>query len=55
MLSAMILGTQCGFAAPADQKPGVKILATGGTIAGSAASKTATSGYKAGSLGIDAY
>lgn len=53
MLSAMILGTQCGFAAPANQKPGVKILATGGTIAGSAASKTATSGYKAGSLGID--
>ena len=34
-------------------KPKVTILATGGTIAGSAASNTATTGYTAGSLGID--
>ncbi|WP_134702662.1 type II asparaginase [Ammoniphilus sp. YIM 78166] len=33
--------------------PNVKILATGGTIAGSAASNTATTGYTAGALGID--
>ena len=32
----------------------VKILATGGTIAGVANSETATTGYKAGALGIDA-
>ncbi len=32
--------------------PNVKILATGGTIAGSAASKTQMSGYKAGDIGI---
>ncbi|MEN6414055.1 MAG: type II asparaginase [Veillonellales bacterium] len=33
--------------------PNVKILATGGTIAGSAASNTQMTGYKAGALGID--
>lgn len=33
-------------------KPQVTILATGGTIAGSSASKTDTTGYKAGSVGI---
>ncbi|EAW08432.1 asparaginase ahrA [Aspergillus clavatus NRRL 1] len=32
--------------------PNVTILATGGTIAGSSADKTATTGYKAGSIGI---
>ena len=32
--------------------PSVKILATGGTIAGTAASSTQTTGYKAGDLGI---
>ncbi len=37
-----------------DAKPQIKILATGGTIAGSAASETATTGYRAGALGIDA-
>ena len=31
----------------------IKILATGGTIAGSAADSSATTGYKAGALGID--
>jgi len=35
-------------------KPRVAILATGGTIAGSAASDTATTGYKAGALGVEA-
>ena len=33
--------------------PNVKILATGGTIAGSAESSTQTTGYQAGALGID--
>lgn len=50
-MAMMVLGIQCAFAASA--KPNVKILATGGTIAGSAASATATTGYKAGALGID--
>ncbi len=35
-------------------KPLVVILATGGTIAGSAASRTDTTGYRAGAVGIDA-
>ncbi|AWB43378.1 L-asparaginase [Paenibacillus sp. CAA11] len=35
------------------QLPKIKILATGGTIAGSADSNTAVTGYKAGALGID--
>lgn len=34
-------------------KPNIVILATGGTIAGSAASNTATTGYHAGDLGVD--
>lgn len=33
--------------------PNIKILATGGTIAGSAASNTAVTGYTAGALGVD--
>ena len=37
----------------AQSKPNVVILATGGTIAGSADSSSATTGYKAGALGID--
>lgn len=36
-----------------DLKPKVAILATGGTIAGSAESNTATAGYTAGALGVD--
>lgn len=36
----------------ADAKPGVTIYATGGTIAGKAASNTATTGYQAGAIGI---
>ena len=38
----------------AQSKPNIVILATGGTIAGSADSASATTGYKAGALGIDA-
>lgn len=34
-------------------KPNIVVLATGGTIAGTASSATQTSGYKAGALGID--
>ena len=34
------------------EKPNVYILATGGTIAGSAASNTQMTGYKAGALGV---
>ncbi|TCS76703.1 type II asparaginase [Pectinatus cerevisiiphilus] len=37
----------------ASSKPNIVILATGGTIAGSASSDTATTGYKAGAIGID--
>ena len=41
----------CGASLAADL-PGVRILATGGTIAGSAASATQTTGYEAGKIGI---
>jgi len=34
--------------------PNVKILATGGTIAGSAKSSTEMTGYKAGTVGVEA-
>ena len=37
----------------ANKKPTIVILATGGTIAGSAASALETTGYRAGALGID--
>ncbi|WPD77155.1 asparaginase [Dickeya fangzhongdai] len=37
----------------ADKLPNIVILATGGTIAGSAATSTQTTGYKAGALGVD--
>lgn len=37
----------------ADKLPHIVIVATGGTIAGSAASNTQTTGYKAGALGVD--
>ncbi len=36
----------------AERKPSVHLLATGGTIAGKAASETATTGYEAGALGV---
>ncbi|MBP2849258.1 asparaginase [Dickeya oryzae] len=40
-------------ASAADKLPNIVILATGGTIAGSAATGTQTTGYKAGALGVD--
>lgn len=40
------------LAVSAQTLPQIKILATGGTIAGTAASATQTTGYKAGDLGI---
>ena len=46
---AMLVGSTC----TAQAKPNIVILATGGTIAGSASSSQATTGYKAGALGID--
>lgn len=50
----MLFGTQGAFAAQTvNSLPNVKILATGGTIAGSASSDTQMTGYKAGALGID--
>jgi L-asparaginase len=47
---ALLLGAL--LALPAAAKPGITILATGGTIAGAAASET-EAGYSAGQLGID--
>lgn len=49
LLSATLMAAAAAFAA---DLPSVKILATGGTIAGTAASSTQTTGYKAGDLGI---
>ena len=48
MRDSLLPGLAC--TAGASEKPNVVILATGGTIAGSAASDTATTGYKAGAL-----
>lgn len=50
-LLAAALTLSAGFAMAADL-PQVAILATGGTIAGTAASATQTTGYKAGDLAI---
>lgn len=50
-LSAMVLST-CA-AVSASELPEVKILATGGTIAGSASSNTQMTGYEAGAIGIN--
>ena len=49
-LSAAIL--LAAVSASAADLPNVKILATGGTIAGSAASATQTTGYEAGKIAI---
>ena len=46
------LGVGLALAAGAQALPQVKILATGGTIAGTASSSTQMTGYKAGDLGI---
>lgn len=53
ILCMMVFSVQLCFAAEAGGKlPNIKILATGGTIAGSAASSTQMTGYEAGALGI---
>lgn len=50
----MMVGVQACFAADngKGKLPNIKILATGGTIAGSAASSTQMTGYQAGAIGI---
>src|SRR5476651_348544 len=50
---AIVLLTVSSCALSATKLPHIVILATGGTIAGSAASNTQTTGYKAGALGVD--
>ena len=50
-LIAAAVTLACGVSLATDL-PGVRILATGGTIAGSAASATQTTGYEAGKIGI---
>ncbi len=52
MLRALVPAL-CTLAALAAPLPRVAILATGGTIAGSGASATATVGYKPGALGVE--
>ena len=47
--AALVVSTGVALAA---NLPGVRILATGGTIAGSASSATQTTGYEAGKIGI---
>lgn len=51
-LAALALSSTMLSTAFAADLPEVKILATGGTIAGSAASSTQMTGYKAGAVGI---
>lgn len=49
----LLLSMQVGLAAETGKKlPNIQILATGGTIAGSAASSTQMTGYTAGAIGI---
>lgn len=50
----MVFSVQAGFAASSNNEelPNIQILATGGTIAGSASSSTQMTGYKAGAIGI---
>nr|WP_234407805.1 type II asparaginase [Massilibacillus massiliensis] len=52
VLCMVLLGAQSVFAAEKNNLPNIKILATGGTIAGSASSNTQMTGYKAGAIGI---
>ncbi len=51
-LLAIALLTMSSLAFSETRLPHIVILATGGTIAGSAASNTQTTGYKAGALGV---
>ncbi|MDU4349519.1 MAG: L-asparaginase, partial [Klebsiella michiganensis] len=50
-LLAITLLAISAFASSETRLPHIVILATGGTIAGSAASNTQTTGYKAGAIG----
>ncbi|MCL2893442.1 type II asparaginase [Brenneria tiliae] len=52
-LFVVVLVCFSALASAAENLPNVVILATGGTIAGSAAANTQTTGYKAGALGVD--
>lgn len=55
LICLVLFSFQMAFAADApDKKPNVKILATGGTIAGSGASTTTTIGYTAAVFPVDA-
>lgn len=55
LVCLLMFSMQVGFAAEAPAKlPNVKILATGGTIAGSGASSTTTVGYTAAVFPVDA-
>ncbi len=49
----MILGVQSVFAASSQDRPNIKILATGGTIAGAAATNTNTVSYKSAVFPVD--
>lgn len=49
----LVMSLQSAFAAEGNGLPNIKILATGGTIAGSAASNTQMTGYQAGAIGIN--
>lgn len=51
-LLAIALLTMSSLAFSETRLPHIVILATGGTIAGSAASNTQTTGYKAGAIGV---
>ncbi|MEA9389820.1 fructose-asparagine asparaginase [Acerihabitans sp. TG2] len=51
LATVLLIISTCALSAT--KIPHIVILATGGTIAGSAASNTQTTGYKAGALGVD--
>src|SRR5262245_44234921 len=52
MMALLAIVLLCASTAFAQKKPNIKILATGGTIAG-AAPKTTDPGYKSVSVGVD--
>lgn len=53
LLCFLVFGLQVGFAAEAPTKlPSIKILATGGTIAGKGGSNTQMTGYTPGAIGV---
>ena len=53
-LLVLVMGLQVAMAAPAGELPKIKILATGGTIAGAGVSSTQTAGYKAAVAPVEA-